>query len=69
MTKSLTAARANAYQLLLKTYEILYRVEHQLSDDEARLLIDIAQAIEILDENGAPLPSGETGLDVSLVKT
>ena len=50
MTKSLTAARANAYQLLLKTYEILYRVEHQLSDDEARLLIDIAQAIELLDE-------------------
>jgi hypothetical protein len=50
MTKSLTAARANAYQLLLKTYEILYRVEHQLSDDEARLLIDIAQAIETLDE-------------------
>ena len=50
MTKSLTAARANAYQLLLKTYEILYRVEHQLSDDEARLLIDIAQSIEILDE-------------------
>ena len=38
MTKSLTAARANAYQLLLKTYEILYRVERQLSDDEARLL-------------------------------
>ena len=50
MTKSLTAARANAYQLLLKTYEILYRVEHRLSDDEARLLIDIAQAIELLDE-------------------
>ena len=50
MTKSLTSARANAYQLLLKTYEILYRVEHQLSDDEARLLIDIAQAIELLDE-------------------
>ena len=49
MTKSLTAARANAYQLLLKTYEILYRVEHQLSDNEARLLLDIAQAIDTLE--------------------
>ena len=50
MTKSLTAARTDAYRLLLKTYEILYRVEHQLSDNEARLLIDIAQAIETIEE-------------------
>ena len=50
MTKSLTAARTDAYRLLLKTYEILYRVEHQLSDKEARLLIDIAQAIETIEE-------------------
>ena len=48
MTKSLTAARANAYQLLLKTYEILYRVEHQLSDDEARLLLTLRKLLKRL---------------------
>jgi hypothetical protein len=50
MTKNLTAARTDAYRLLLKTYEVLYKVEHQLSDNEARLLIDIAQGIELLEE-------------------
>jgi len=50
MTKSLTAARTDAYRLLLKTYATLYRVEQQLSDKEARLLIDIAQAIETIEE-------------------
>jgi hypothetical protein len=50
MNKNLTAARTDAYRLLLKTYEVLYKVERQLSDKEARLLIDIAQAIETIEE-------------------
>lgn len=49
MNKSLTAARANAADLLSNAYAVLRVVEHQLSDNEARLLLDIAQAIDTLE--------------------
>ena len=47
---NLKEKRIRAVDGLCEAYEALFMVEHQLTDDEARLLIDIAQAIEILDE-------------------
>ena len=50
MTQRLTDARARAADLLSNAYAVLRTVEHRLSDNEARLLIDIAQAIETIEE-------------------
>ena len=50
MRNKLTEARATAAELLSKAYAVLRTVEHRLSDNEARLLIDIAQAIETIEE-------------------
>jgi very-short-patch-repair endonuclease len=49
MTRRLTDARARAADLLSNAYAVLRVVEHQLSDNEARLLLDIAQAIDTLE--------------------
>jgi len=49
MTQRLTDARARAADLLSNAYAVLRVVEHQLSDNEARLLLDIAQAIDTLE--------------------
>ena len=50
MSKNVTEARQGALETLTKTYELLWRVEYKLSDDEARLLLDIAEGIELLEE-------------------
>lgn len=50
MSKNVTEARQGALATLTKTYELLWRVEYKLSDDEARLLLDIAEGIELLEE-------------------
>ena len=42
--------RIRAVDGLCEAYEALFMVEQQLTDKEARLLIDIAQAIETLEE-------------------
>lgn len=42
--------RSRAVDGLCDAYEALVRVEHQLTDKEARSLIDIAQAIVTLEE-------------------
>ena len=49
MANKLTDARARAADLLSNAYAVLRVVEHQLSDNEARLLLDIAQAIDTLE--------------------
>ena len=49
MTPRLTDARARAADLLSNAYAVLRVVEHQLTDNEARLLLDIAQAIDTLE--------------------
>jgi very-short-patch-repair endonuclease len=49
MTPRLTEARSRAADLLANAYAVLRVVEHQLSDNEARLLLDIAQAIDTLE--------------------
>ena len=49
MTTRLTDARARAADLLSNAYAVLRVVEHQLTDNEARLLLDIAQAIDTLE--------------------
>ena len=50
MSTALIEARLNAASFLSRAYAALRLVEYHLSDKEARLLIDIAQAIELLDE-------------------
>ena len=50
MANKLTDARARAADLLSNAYAVLRVVEHQLTDNEARLLLDIAQAIETIEE-------------------
>jgi len=50
MGNKLTEARARAADLLSNAYAVLRVVEFRLSDKEARLLIDIAQAIETIEE-------------------
>ena len=50
MTNKLTIQRVRAAELLSNAYAALRLVEHHLSDKEARLLIDIAQAIETIEE-------------------
>ena len=47
--KNLKDARNRALDTLCEAYEALVRVERQLTDKEARLLIDIAQAIDTLE--------------------
>ena len=47
---NLKEKRIRAVDGLCEAYEALFMVEHQLTDDEARLLIDIAQAIETIEE-------------------
>ena len=49
MANKLTDARARAADLLSNAYAVLRVVEYRLSDDEARLLLDIAQAIDTLE--------------------
>ena len=49
MTPRLTDARARAADLLSNAYAVLRVVEYQLTDNEARLLLDIAQAIDTLE--------------------
>jgi very-short-patch-repair endonuclease len=49
MSNKLTDARARAADLLSNAYAVLRVVEHQLTDNEARLLLDIAQAIDTLE--------------------
>ena len=51
MDRTLKNYRIRAAQLLSNAYATLRLVEHQLTDDEARLLLDIAQAIETIEEN------------------
>ena len=50
MSNKLTDARTRAVELLSNAYAALRVVEYRLSDKEARLLIDIAQAIETIEE-------------------
>ena len=50
MSKNVTEARQGAVNWLCEAYEALFMVQHQLSDDEARLLLDIAEGIELLEE-------------------
>ena len=50
MSKTLHNYRARAAELLSEAYATLRVVEYRLSDDEARLLLDIAQAIETIEE-------------------
>ena len=50
MSKTLHNQRARAAELLSEAYAALRLVEYRLSDKEARLLIDIAQAIETIEE-------------------
>ena len=50
MSKILRNHRTRAVELLSGAYATLLTVEHRLSDKEARLLIDIAQAIETIEE-------------------
>lgn len=50
MANKLTDQRTRAVELLSNAYAALRLVEHRLSDKEARLLIDIAQAIETIEE-------------------
>ena len=50
MTNKLKEQRIRAYRALFDAYADLFAVEQQLSDKEARLLIDIAQAMETLEE-------------------
>lgn len=50
MSKILSNHRTRAVQLLSSAYATLLTVEHRLSDKEARLLIDIAQAIETIEQ-------------------
>ena len=50
MANKLTIQRVRAAELLSNAYAALRLVEHRLSDKEARLLIDIAQAIETIEE-------------------
>jgi hypothetical protein len=50
MSNTLHNQRARTAELLSQAYATLRLVEYHLSDKEARLLIDIAQAIETLEE-------------------
>jgi len=50
MDRTLKAHRIRAAELLSNAYATLRLVEYRLSDDEARLLLDIAQAIETIEE-------------------
>jgi very-short-patch-repair endonuclease len=50
MSNTLYNQRARTAELLSQAYATLRLVEHRLSDKEARLLLDIAQAIETLEE-------------------
>ena len=50
MSKILHNHRTRAVEQLSGAYATLLTVEHRLSDKEARLLIDIAQAIETIEE-------------------
>jgi hypothetical protein len=50
MMNKLKQQRVRAYRALFDAYADLFAVEQQLSDKEARLLIDIAQAMETLEE-------------------
>jgi len=50
MSNTLYNQRARTAELLSQAYATLRLVEYHLSDKEARLLIDIAQAIETLEE-------------------
>lgn len=50
MSNILHNQRARTAELLSQAYATLRLVEHRLSDNEARLLLDIAQAIETLEE-------------------
>ena len=50
MSKTLYNQRTRAVELLSNAYATLRLVEYRLSDKEARLLIDIAQAIETIEE-------------------
>ena len=50
MDRTLKNHRIQAANLLSHAYSKLRLVEHRLSDKEARLLIDIAQAIETIEE-------------------
>jgi len=47
---NLKESRIRAVDGLCEAYEALFMVEHQLTNNEARSLIDIAQAIETLEE-------------------
>lgn len=50
MDRTLKDHRIRAAELLSNAYATLRLVEYRLTDDEARLLIDIAQAIETIEE-------------------
>ena len=50
MDRTLKDQRIRAAELLSNAYATLRLVEYRLSDDEARLLLDIAQAIETIEE-------------------
>ena len=50
MNKRLKQQRINALRSLENAYADLRVVEHHLTDKEARLLLDIAQGIETLEE-------------------
>lgn len=50
MDRTLKDHRIRAAELLSNAYATLRLVEYRLSDDEARLLLDIAQAIETIEE-------------------
>jgi len=50
MDRTLKAHRIRAAELLSNAYATLRLVEYRLSDDEARLLLDIAQAVETIEE-------------------
>lgn len=50
MSNTLHNQRARTAELLSQAYATLRLVEYRLSDDEARLLLDIAQAIETIEE-------------------
>ena len=50
MTNNLKQNRIRALDGLCEAYEALFMVENQLTDKEARSLLDIAQAIETIEE-------------------
>jgi len=47
---NLKESRIRAVDGLCEAYEALFMVEHQLTNNEARSLIDIAQAIETIEQ-------------------